>query len=404
MTILSSAYISLTGLLTFSKALDVISDNVANLNTPGFKAGDLFFNSLQSAEGFSGTGGDAQTGIPGSGTTAIGAGRRFAQGEIRETGTASHLAIDGAGFFVLRDGTGLFLTRAGQFDLDVEGRMTDPTTQRFLQGIGANGALTDIVIDRLRTNPPQPTSSVSFSGNLSVGSTTHQATRTIFDAEGTERVLTFSFTNNTAVTPGSWLVKVTDAQNVELLSGEIRFQGSGAPAPGFNTLQLAVTSANGTPSTVTLNFGTPGTFDGATSFSAGQTSTLQASRSDGYGIGRLTDFSFGQDGVLTLKYSNGQTEQGIRVALASVPDPQELKSETGSIFVAREGQRIDFGVPGEGGLGRLAPKSLELANVELSREFADIIILQRGFQASSQVLNISSQLIEDVYNNLSGRR
>lgn len=404
MTILSSAYISLTGLLTFSKALDVISDNVANLSTPGFKAGDLFFNSLQAPEEFTGSGRESDAGVPGAGTTATGAGRRFAQGELRETGTPTHLAIDGAGFFVLRDAAGLVLTRAGQFELNLRGQLVDPATQRIVQGLDGAGGLVDITIDRFKTNPPTATSKVAFSGNLSVGSTTHTATRTIFDAEGTERILTFTFTNNTAVTPGSWLVNVKDAQNVNLLDGEIRFQGSGAPAAGFSTLQFNLPSANGTTSAVTLDFGTPGTFNGATSFSAGQTSTLQASSSDGFGIGRLTSFTFGEDGFLTLKYSNGQTEQGARVALASVPDPQELQSETGTVFVAREGQRIEFTAPGQGGLGRLAAANLELANVELSREFADIIILQRGFQASSQVLNISSQLIEDVYNNLSGRR
>lgn len=403
MTILSSAYISLTGLLTFSKALDTVSDNVANLNTPGFKAADLFFSSLQANDGFAGLGqggGD----IPGSGATVTGASRRFAQGELRETGTATHLAIDGAGFFVLRDADGLVLTRAGQFQLDDQGRLVDPTGERTVQGIDASGRLFDIVIDRLQTNPPRATSSVTFTGNLSVGSTTHSVTRNVFDAQGKEVALTFAFTNNTAVTPGSWLVKVTNPAGTELLNGEIRFQGSGAPAPGFNTLQVTLTSDNGTPSTVALNFGTPGAFDGATSFSAGSSSTLAASSSDGFGIGRLTEFTFDDKGVLTLKFSNGQTVTGPRVALASVPDPSQLKSETGSIFVAAEGQRIEFGRPGEGGLGRLAPRSVELANVELSREFADIIILQRGFQASSQVLNISSQLIEDVYNNLSGRR
>src|SRR5690349_9347817 len=142
MTILSSAYISLTGLLTFSKALDAVSDNVANLNTPGFKAGDLFFNSLQAPEGFGGFGDDGD--IPGSGAAVTGASRRFAQGELRETGTATHLAIDGAGFFVLSGEDGLVLTRAGQFEFDTEGRLVDPSSKRVVQGIDDSGGLFDI--------------------------------------------------------------------------------------------------------------------------------------------------------------------------------------------------------------------------------------------------------------------
>lgn len=401
MTSLTSAYTSMTGLLTYSRALDVIGDNVANLNTIGFKATDLMFESVPPIGGAGHEGGRSPNAdVAGYGSIVTGTRRRFTQGEIRDTGVATNLAVSGDGFFVLKSSGKTFYTRNGQFDLDVDGNLVDANGKK-VQGFLA-GTLQDVVIDRNKTNPPSATALVNFSGNLSLGSTTHSLDVKVFDADGTQRTLKATFTNSTSTSPGTWTVNLKDDNNVDLLNGQIKFEGAGTPSTGFSTLQFNLVSAGGTSKQITLDFGRPGTFDGATSFSGGTTSTLVVSKTDGYGVGRLNNFSFDERGLLTLQYSNGQKEESYRIALATFADPQLLVSGDGGLFRLDEGD-VQIGMASENGFGALKPQSVELANVELSREFADILILQRGFQASSQVLNVTSKMIEDIYNSVSGR-
>lgn len=217
---LTSIYVSLTSLLSFSKALDVIGDNVANLNTVGFKGSDLlFFDIPNDPQGRNDLGSNNGGNPAGFGASVTTGGRRFLAGEIRETGTATHMAIRGQGFFVLETDNGLVYTRAGQFDLDESGRLIDPTTGGRLQA-NASGSVGDLVIDLDKTNPPSPTTGISFSGNLSTGDDAHDiSSLEVFDADGTKRELSLSFTNNGSTTSGSWTVTVEDEDGVELLDG-----------------------------------------------------------------------------------------------------------------------------------------------------------------------------------------
>lgn len=406
MTALTSAYISVTGLLSFSRALDVIGDNVANLNTVGFKATDVLFESLPSGEGSredDRPAGDAD--VPGSGATVGGTRRRFTAGELRETGTATHLAVDGNGFFVLRDGAVQAYTRSGQFQLDVDGYLVDGAGRRVQSS--QSGDLHDVRIDRNKTNPPTPTTLVNLAGTLSVGQQDGKYSMSnvkLFDADGLEKSVTIEFERSTSTAASIvWTVTVKSAEGTTLKTADIGFEGSGAPANALSTVKFNLPASGGRSSEVTLDFGQPGSQDGVRSLSAGTASTLQVRKSDGYGLGSLTDFSFDSKGLLTLRYSNGQTETAPRLALADFSDQQRLQSADGVVFTAAENVDVRIGLAGEGGFGSLRPRSLELANVELAREFADILILQRGFQASSQVLNVTSQMIEDIYNSVGGR-
>lgn len=406
MTALTSAYISVTGLLSFSRALDVIGDNVANLNTVGFKATDLLFESLPNGEGSrEDDGASREAQAPGAGATVSGTRRRFTAGELRETGTATHLAIDGSGFFVLRDGNTQAYTRSGQFQLDPDGFLVDGGGRRVqaLQG----GSLQDVQIDRNKKNPAKPTTLVNLGGTLSVGQENGKYSMSnvkVFDADGLEKTVTIDFEKSTSTAATIvWTVTVKSAEGTTLQTSDIGFEGSGAPAAGLSAIKFNLPASGGRNSEITLDFGQPGSQDGVRSLSAGTASNLQVSKSDGYGLGSLTDFSFDSKGLLTLRYSNGQTETAPRLALADVSDQQRLQSADGVTFTAPDGVDVHVGLAGEGGLGALRPRSLELANVELAREFADILILQRGFQASSQVLNVTSQMIEDIYNSVSGR-
>ncbi|MDM4772919.1 flagellar basal-body rod protein FlgF [Solimonas sp. SE-A11] len=410
MTALTSAYTSLTGLIAFSRALDIIGDNVANLNTVGFKATDLLFESLPPPEGSQNDSRPAaESEMPGGGAVVSGTRRRFTPGELRETGTATHVAINGDGFFVLNDGDRYLYTRNGQFQLDEDGNLQDASGTRNVQAL-VNGVLQNVVIDSDKTNPASATKTVEFSGVLSVGQAstgtgTDAAQRftldavKVFDASGTQQTLKMEFTRAASNGINAWTVSVKDTAGLELLgtNKEIRFDGSGNPTTGFSSLTFKVKTSTGVESEVTLDF------KNANSFSAGTTSSLTVSKSDGYALGRLSSFSFDEKGKVTLQYSNGQKEDGQRLALATFSDPQVLETSDGGLFIAPEGTEFRLGMADEDGFGSIRPRSLELANVELAREFADILILQRGFQASSQVLNVTSKMIEDIYNSVSGR-
>lgn len=394
MTALTGIFISQTSLLAFSKALDSISNNVANLNTVGFRGSDLYFASLAAAQPSvqdfrEGNGG----GVIGSGTEVSGGGRRFGSGELRETGTSTHLAISGQGFFVLTQNGVQYLTRSGQFELDESGTLIDPVSKAKVQGYGANG-LADLRIDLSQLSPANPTTKVTFTGTLSTGDNSHQNTINVFDADGTQQTFTVDFTKNE--TTQQWTLSVKKADGTEVLSETLLYDVAGVPATGYTSFDLPLTSSSGRQTTVALDLS-------ATTLLSGTNSTVAVGQTDGYTSGQLTNFSFDTKGVVTLTFSNGQTQQGAQVALAVVPDPQRLMSEDGVLFKIPDGIDVRFGKPNEGGLGALSPANVELANVDLAREFGDIIVLQRGFQASSQILNVSSQMIEDVYNSLSGR-
>ncbi|HUS24123.1 MAG TPA: flagellar hook-basal body complex protein, partial [Candidatus Binatia bacterium] len=221
----------------------------------------------------------------------------------------------------------------------------------------------------------------------------------VFDASGGERLLDVTFTRSVA-RAGAWQVRVADATGSEVASGEIRFGGSGAPEPGFSTLALRLPGAS---ADVLLDFGTPGSLEGATSFSSGPTSTVQARQEDGYPAGVLAAARIDDRGQVVLQYANGQERRGMQLAIATVADERQLESQDGVLFRAARGVTPVFGRAGESGRGTVVAGSLELANVDLSREFAEIVILQRGFQASSQILNVCSQAVEDLYSRLPGR-
>lgn len=405
MTIFTGIYSSLTGLLSFSDALNVISNDVANLNTPGYKASNVLFRDLgpnaggdvdQSPSGF---------GDLGQGVDLEGSHLSFKAGTIQGTGNDTDVAIDGNGFFILKTVKGLqVFSRAGQFKFDDEGKLVDSVTGAVVQAITSSGSLTDLIINKFATNPSSPTTSVSFVGNLSTGSTTATVNNvTVIDATGATRTLTVKFQSNSATTAGSWTVTVTDSDGTQIGTGEIRFDGTGAPLTGFNEVNLTL-HAGSLQSPLKLTFGTPGSTDGATSFSAGTTSTLQMGTSDGKPLGRLQGITIDADGTVQLAFSNGAKESGPQLAIANFSDPQALTQIGSSQFFA-DPRKVhpQIGRAGTNGMGKIAPQSIELANVDLSQEFSEIVILQRGFQGSSQVLNVTSQLLEELYSNLGGR-
>lgn len=390
---LDSIFIGTSGLQTFSADLKVISNNVANLNTPGFKASDSMFASLYYSSPNEGSGQAS------NGATRFGGGVAFDQtvvnfrsGESRQTGNPLDLIVNGEGFFVTRDkGTSdPVYTRAGQFEFNRDGILVVRGTERHVIGLTATGAQAEITLDGLRISAPRATTAVKMTGNLSSSATDFNlSSLKVVDAVGGEHVLNANFKPKTGVA-GTWVVKITDA-GTEIATGEIQFN-SGVPSPLGNTLNFSYSPAGIAGTNVTLDFS-----GNVTSFDTGSLSTLAVGSSDGYGVGTLSQLAFDADGTLSLTYSNGQTAKGAKVALARFDVNAELKPQGGSDFSHDSGQGVHIGKANEGGLGSIGSSQIEGSNVDLASEFSDLIVAQRGYQAASRIVSTANELLQDLF-------
>jgi len=389
---LDSIYVGLTGLVGYSKSLKVISNNVANLNTPGFKSSQLQFADLfYSTQGANtATGDNTQFG---TGLNTLQTTFDFKQGEIRQTGNDLDVAVDGNGLFVLKTQQGeLRFTRAGEFGFDSDGFLVSRATSERVMGLGQNGDLVDISLNGIQVSAPKATTKISLTGNLS--STADQDAVDgvkVIDAGGAEHLLKLTFKNNSSTnTPGAWTVTVSDDKG-DIGTGDIQFQ-NGAPDPAKASFTLNYAPAAATGTDITFDFST-----NVTSFAAGTQSTLALSTQDGFAAGALTKVSFDEQGNLVATYSNTQTAKSQRLALANVERPDAaLQAVGGNEFASQGTIPINFGAPATDMFGKISSGNVEISNVDLSKEFSELIVTQRGYQASSQVISTASELVQDL--------
>ncbi len=395
----SAIYTSTSGLQSFSKGLDVISGNVANVNTPGYKGTQLQFQDvLYDYTARYQHEGDLYGTVMGQGVEAELTTVRFNQGDFRETKNDTDVAVDGKGLFVIeRDGEYVY-TRDGEFEFDNDGVLVTRSGKYRVMALDASGALQPITNEGLKTQPAKSTSEISFVGNLSLGASQHVISDVkVIDSLGATQTLSIRFRNTGTTTPRSWQVEVRDAQNALIASGgEIRFEGNGAPSTDYNRFTFTYTPTNAAAQEITLDFGEPGSFANATSFSGGTSSDLAVDKQDGYAQGILMKMTFDDRGQLVARYTNEQTVNGSRLALATFNNMQALRQIDGAMFHAQSGESPLLGMAGEGNFGRLAVGRIELSNVELSQQFTDMIVVQRGYQASSQVLTAANEMIQQL--------
>jgi flagellar hook protein FlgE len=402
-----------TGLLAFSRGLDLLSNNIANLNTPGFKRSDVLFRELFYQYQLTGdSGGGSSTAQLGNGVTTRGTVVSFSQGDLQQTGNSTDIAINGNGFFILRNDDAIFYTRGGQFQFDADGFLVSPALNARVAGIDANGNLVDINIADLRLNPAQATTEINFTNNLASGATAPHVIPdvAVIDSLGGSHDLELTFTNNGALAGGgrSWLVRVEDENNNSLTTvpanGEIRFQDNGSPETGFNTVTFSFQPAGGAAATtITLFFGNPGSFTGATSFSGGTTSSLAVRDQNGLAAGTILEVGFSDDGAIELRYTNEETADAGRLALAWFDQLQTLRQMGNVLFLAPENLSPQIAAPGDSVMGDIVGGSVEISNVELTQEFTELIIVQRGYQASSQVVTVANEMIQQLLDAGKGR-
>lgn len=400
-----SIYTSLAGMKAYSQGLDVISNNVANLNTPGFKVSDPVFREIVYRHIQTNEGDGGGTRPQGAGVEANAAGINFTQGELRDTGNDLDIAIDGSGFFVLEAPEGGYrYTRAGQLTFNSEGLLVERTTGSKVIFSTSDDSVASLDINPFRTHEPRATTAVSLTGTLARTGTnaSHElGSLTVFDQAGAAVPLRIRFTR-AGTNPLSWTAEVISAANTVLGSGTVLFNADGTPAEGSNSVTVTV-AAGGENFDVTMNLGEPGTFAGVTSPGASTTSSVQVLRQDGMRPGSLTTTTFDEQGQLKLAYSNGQSKTVGRLVLAQFDNPEQLRALGGGMFALKEGMQQRLGSAMAEGVGRVMGRRIEMANVDLTRQFTDLIILQRGYQASSQVSSITNELIQTLLAMGSGR-
>jgi flagellar hook protein FlgE len=402
---LTSMFTALAGMNAYSRGLDLISNNVANLNTPGFKVSDPLFREIVYRH-LNATGQGGQSELPGGAGVEIGAtSMTFRQGELRDTGNSLDAAIDGNGFFVLDQNGEQRYTRAGQFQFDENGILVERATGAKVVIATKDQSSGFFNIDGVRTYPPKATGEVTISGTLARGGTTSTyelPNITVFDSGGATQTLRARLTRN-ATDPLKWNVEVLNASNTSLGKGEIRFEADGTPSADASKVTITVDATGVEDFDVVLNFGDAGSFVGVTSPGSSTTSQLQILRQDGLAIGSLTRTEFDDKGQLKLTYSNGKTDIAGSLVLAQFDAPDQLQALGNGMFAAPEGASRMLGSALSSGLGRIMGGRLEMSNVELTQQFTDLIIMQRGYQASSQISSVANELIQTLLA-MDGRR
>lgn len=399
---LRSLFSGISGLRSHQTMLDVTGNNIANVNTTGFKSSQVQFQDtlsqvLQNA-------GSAQDGIGGTNPAQVGLGVRvagittnFTQGPTQTTGRSTDMMISGDGFFVVRRGNETFFTRAGSFDFDAIGQMVLPGDGALVQGwaavdgvIDASGPLVDLRVPAGSLMAALATTSATFEGNLDTGSeAVSPITRSVpvFDAVGNERRLDLEFTRSAA----GWSLRGSDDGGATWTDYDADGTGTSAMI-GFDAATGALTSQE----LFTVN-GIQVDLGAVTGFA--DVDTVKAVTQNGHAAGTLTSFALGADGTLTGSFSNGLKQVIGRLAMANFTNPSGLEKAGGSLLRSTVNSGVvQLGTPGTGGRGTLAGGYLEGSNVDLSSEFTSLIVAQRGFQANSRVITTSDEVLQELVN------
>lgn len=394
------------GMRSHQMRMDVIGNNLANVNTAGFKRGRVAFQDLigQRMQG---------GGSVGNGARVAGVDQSWTQGAFDFTGMGSDLALAGDGFFVANGPNGNVLTRAGNFQFNAEGFLVTPGGYR-VQGWGADGngnvstgQLRDLRIDLNASAPPRETSSVTLGGNLSAdlipnedGSEATLST-VIYDGQGKSHtlVLTFSRTDQDQWTVSSAQlagnpdatppIPATDLDGTGL---DITFDNDGnLVGPASLDLSGVFPNTNGDDLAITVDLSALTQFGGST--------TARASEQNGSASGRLVGFGFDPEGRLLLAFSNGEERVAAQLALGTVTNPDGLEPVGDNLLAANLASgAVSFGRAGEEINTQVIAGALELSNVDVATEFTDMIVTQRGFQAAARVITTSDELLQETVN------
>lgn len=400
-----SMFSGVSGLKVHQQQMDVIGNNISNVNTVGYKASRVTFQEVYSQTIKSATGSTATRG--GTNPTQVGLGVSLGTIDVlhtrsgaQRTDKATDLSIEGEGFFVVSDGESNYYTRAGNFDIDRLGNLVTSnglTVMGWQRNEPTSTAPKAINLSGL-SMPAKQTDSLTFNGNLSADTKDDDIenyTISFFDSLGREHKLELIFQKTE--TPNRWTLTLDapEGSRYRIETGAtpniIEFDDNGIINTGL-TGQVSV-SIDGisTPMNIDLDFA-------KLTQSAGNTN-LKGEQIGGYTAGTIESISIDSNGVITGLYTNGQSQEEWRIAMAYFTNPAGLTKLGNNLFQkSTNSGEADLGVAGEGGLGVLNPGSLEMSNVDLAEEFTNMIIAQRGFQANSRIITTSDEMLQELVN------
>ncbi|WP_460772457.1 flagellar hook protein FlgE [Microbacterium sp. GXF7504] len=382
---LRSLYSGISGLRSHQTMLDVTGNNIANVNTTGFKASAVQFqdslsqlvrNSMLPQQDAGGSN-PAQVGL---GVQVAGITTNFAQGAAQSTGVPTDLMISGDGFFVVRSGGETLYTRNGGFSFDTTGRLVT-ADGALVQGwtaqngvITAGQALGAITLPVGAIAAATPTAGARAAGNLPSGTAVGESLMRdieVYDAEGGTRSLELTFTR----TASGWDVSEPGGAVTSLAFTDGRLTGPAAIVSGGVTVDLSA----------------------VTGFA--DVNTIAIAEQDGRAAGTLSSYALAEDGSLIGTFTNGETAVLARIAMANFVNPGGLEKAGSSQYrTSVNSGQATIGVAGSDGFGSLVSGALEMSNVDLSQEFTNLIVAQRGFQANARIITTSDEVLQELTN------
>jgi len=404
---------ALSALGAHSTAIDVVGNNLANLNTSGFKANAVSFYDLVT-QSLGADLGETQVGFGVGRPVTL---RQFSQGAIQATSGALDAAVQGDGFLVVRDKAGALLyTRGGNLVVDKAGNLLTAKGQQVLGWSEQNGTLTNngpigpITVPVGTMRSPLATVSMQFDMNLNATATAgpppDQFSTSIeaFDSLGSSVVMNVTFTKNAAANQWDYSISVPDSlvsSPVAPVTGTLTFDANGtlsSPAVTDPPPTIAITGLLSGASDMSIrwdlyNRAAPR----VTQYSAA--SSVSANSQDGAPAARLTRVGLGDGGQLLALYSNGQQSVVGQLAMAAIRNPDSLVAVGDNAFQLSARSALPaIGVPNTGGRGTIVGGAIESSTVDIAREFTNLIVLQRGYQANTRVVTTVDELSQETIN------
>lgn len=387
---LRSLYSGISGLQSQQTMLDVTANNIANVNTTGFKSSSVQFQDALSQQLRSATGPTANRGGTdgaqvGLGVRVAGIAKNLTEGAAQTTGSQYDMMINGDGYFVVNNSGTTQYTRSGSFHLDSAGNLTTASGSIVQGWTAQNGQVNtgtapqDLRIPLSQMSEPQATTGATTTGNLPSDAATGTVLErdiTVYDAAGATSQLSLTFTKTAA----GWNAATTDRD------------GSTAAVPltftdGKLTAPTTLTSASG----VTADLSQVTNYAGST--------TVGIKTQNGSAAGSLQSFTVNADGTLVGTFFNGRQEPIGQVAVATFANPNGLEAAGNSNFTVSTNSGVaQYGTAGDAGYGSITSGALEMSNVDLSQEFTNLIIAQRAFQANARIITASDQVLQELTN------
>ncbi|MDG5788184.1 flagellar hook protein FlgE [Evansella sp. AB-P1] len=400
---LRAMYSGISGISGFQTKLDVIGNNIANVNTAGFKKGRTTFEDLVSQQMAGAStptdnrGGTNPIQVGLGGTTAT-VDTVHTQGSLQNTGRDLDLGISGDGFFVVNDGLNSFYTRAGNFYLDQQGNLVN-SNGYLVQGYGIvddevdeAGGIGPLNISSGATIPPVATTEADIRGNLNSGTEIGESRDVRFyvvDEIGREHLIEIEFTKS-----------ANNLWEYSISSDEFDIAGGSTGTLDFVSGNLTDDLTN-----ITLQLNDPNIEDVAFEIDFSQmTQYERPSSAELYNIngnldGTLESYSVSPKGEIFGVFSNGQVNILGQIALATFNNPGGLTKTGQNLYQLSSNSGVPrIGFPGEGGRGEMTGATLEMSNVDLSEEFTEMIVAQRGFQANTRIITTSDEILQELVN------